>query len=147
MQDLKRLINLSRGSAKKTYLSLFLMLSAIGCGVTPGSGTTPATPTTAVQQGPQNYFAPFVAGTTQLTDTGSGTPISPAQLYVPQVYTVDDNADTFSQTTYLLQPPQQIYSQVLSAGRLSVAQRGLRSLEITASYILQNEGAATYVAQ
>jgi hypothetical protein len=135
MQNLKHLIDPSRISAKKTYLGLFVMLWAIGCGVTTGPGTTPAT---SAQQGPQNYFAPFVAGTTQLSDLGSGTTISPIPLNVPQTYSIDDKGATFSRTTYKLQPPAQIYSQVLSVGVLTTAKSGLRSLTIQADYILDN---------
>jgi hypothetical protein len=135
MQNLKRLFNPSRSSVAKTSMGLLLMFWIVGCGVSPGPGTAPAT---TAQQGPQNYFAPFVTGTTN----NSGV------YFLPQVYAIDDKADTFSQTTYVLQPPQQIYSQVLNAGEFSVAQRNLRSLGITANYV-QGEigGQSVYVAQ
>lgn len=120
MQNLKRSIDPSRSSVAKTCLGLLLMFWIAGCGVTPGSGTTPST---TERQGPQNYFAPFVSGTT-----------NGGAYFLPQVYTLDDKMDAFSQTTYVLQPPQ-IYSQVINAGTFTIEKRSLRSLTITANYL------------
>ena len=54
-------------------------------------------------------------------------------LDAPLTYTIDDTAGTFSQTAYgLLGIPG---SQVLTAGVLSVGQRGLRSLGIDVNYV------------
>lgn len=81
-----------------------------GCG---GSATKQTSTTTS---SPQTYFAPYVAGAT---------------LADPLTYTIDDTGETFSQTAYGL--PGVTGAQVLNAGVLSVGQRGLRSLSITAN--------------
>ena len=84
-----------------------------------GKGMAPATQTAPATQNPQTYFAPYVYQTS--------TPSSPL------TYTFDDVAGAFSQTTY--QPfLTQVGPQVLNAGVLTVGQRGLRSLGITANY-------------
>jgi len=128
MLSLKPMINPSRRLAGKTCLGLLLMFWTSGCGVKSGSPTSPGTP---AQQDVQTYFAPYVAG---------GSPI------VPQTYTFDDKTGKFSQTTYLLDPPQQLYSQVINAGVFTVSARGLRSLGITATYVLDSSG-TKYVAK
>jgi hypothetical protein len=105
-----------RLASKACLLGGVLMAFLIaGCG---GSATKQTSTTTS---SPQTYFAPYVAGTT----LGSGA------LADPLTYTVDDTGETFSQTAYGL--PSIPGSQVLNAGVLSVGQRGLRSLSITAN--------------
>ena len=97
---------------------LAAMIFIAGCGSnSKESSPTPVAPT------PQNYFAPAIAGT-----TNGGAPLT-----VSQTFTIDDTAKAFSQTTYQLQLPQE-GSQVINAGLLSVAQRGLRDLATTANY-------------
>ena len=75
----------------------------------------------------------MVSGTTQGNVDQSGN-VTPGVLNNPQVYAIDDAANSFSQSIYGLNPPVQEGAQVLNAGVFSVAQRGLRSLGITASY-------------
>lgn len=95
---------------------LLFILWVAGCGVSKSSfdPTTPPAP-----PGPQTYFAPSVSF------DGAASNMS--------TYTLDDKADTFSQTIY--SPKTQPGSQVLDAGHFSVLQRGLRSLNISTTYI------------
>jgi hypothetical protein len=109
-----------------------MMLFATGCGSNTTSGTTPATPA-APAQGPQTYFSPYVVGTTN----GS------AFLRGPEIYSIDDFANNFSQSTFGLTPPQQEGPQVINAGVTSLAKRNLLDLGITANYTVSN---AIYVA-
>ncbi len=115
-------------SAGKVVLpsALVFMLWMAGCG---GSVTSTSMVATS---GPQTYFAPIVAGTTYSTSSASSAFIQNALTY-----TMDDTALTFAQTTY--QPPStQPGPQVLNAGDLTIGQRGLRSLGITANYVYQS---------
>ncbi|WP_158822769.1 hypothetical protein [Granulicella sp. S156] len=108
----------ARAAARLGTVLLLCWLAGCGKGVAPVTQTAPTT------TGPQTYFAPYVTGV-----TGSTTPLT---------YTIDDVAPgTFSQTTY--QPLTQPGPQVLNAGVLTVGQRGLRSLGITATYTFSND--------
>lgn len=124
MQSVKLLISPYRMSRRKLLLmsSVLLVPGIAGC----GGGTASSVKTT--QQAPATYFAPPVAG---------------AALSVSQTYTIDDTADKFSQTTYLVLPPQE-GPQVMNAGVLSLGQRGLRNLGVTAHYTNVNGYVATY---
>ncbi|WP_213805473.1 hypothetical protein [Granulicella sp. dw_53] len=98
-----------------------LLFSAIGCSTGSASDPTPSTP----QPGPQTYFSPYVAGT-----TNGGTPLTGAKIYA-----IDDSATKFSQSTFQLQLPQQQGPQVINTGGFNSGQRGLLSLDITTNYI------------
>jgi hypothetical protein len=100
--------------------SLSLIVGALGCG-----GSNPST-TTATQASPQTYFAPTVVGAA----AGAAT------------YNFDDNAATFTQTMYTL--TMQSGPQILEAGSFAVSQRGLRSMGISTTYVLNQQN--VYVA-
>lgn len=102
----------------RTVPSLLMILCFAGCG---GNSTST---TAAPKAAPQNYFAPPVSGT---SNGGS-------DLIVPQLYSIDDTGNAFSQTTYRLQLPAQQGLQTINAGDLMIGQRSLRSLTITANY-------------
>jgi len=110
--------NLRQPLAVTGMLLMGGVVGGAGCGggLASSVNTAPSAPSA-----PATYFAPQVAG---------------SALQVPQTYTLDDNAPgAFSQTTYLLNAPeQQEGPQVINAGTLTIGQRGLRSLGITASY-------------
>jgi hypothetical protein len=82
--------------------------------------------------GPQIYFAPPVAGATY-NATSNGSSVYAVSLALPQTYTVDDQADIFSQTVFGLNTTG---PQVLNAGDVSTLQSGLRSLSTTTNYAL-----------
>lgn len=84
---------------------LLLMLSLAGCG-----GSSTSSSSTTQPAGPRVYFAPSVVGGT-----------------VMSTFLFDDGASTFSQ----MQPGPQI----LNAGQFDVAQRGLRDLQISTTYV------------
>jgi len=90
---------------------LLLILWVAGCDGSKSS-STPTTP----QAVAQTYFAPLVAGAGVVMNT----------------YSFDATAATFWQTGF---PSGQPGSQVLNAGVFSVAQRGLRSLGISTTYV------------
>ncbi len=118
---------------KKGLLSAVVLLFWIsGCGGNVMSNATSSTSATAPKQGPQTYFAPLVAGTTNGA-SGSTSVI----LTTPQTYAIDDSANIFSRTIYPLNP------QVLNAGITSALLRGLSSLSITANY--SNTAGGPYV--
>ncbi len=98
-----------------------LLLWATGCG-----SNTVSTPPTKTQSGPQTYFAPFVAAT---TNGPQNTVLTGAEIYA-----IDDFADTFSQSTFELELPQQQGPQVINVGVTTAAQRGLLELGITTNY-------------
>ncbi|MGA3133876.1 MAG: hypothetical protein ABSD59_24205 [Terracidiphilus sp.] len=104
---------------------LLLAFSMAGC----GGSVTGTQSGTAASAGPQTYFAPIVAGTTYSTST---SPASGSALANPLTYTLDDTARAFSQTTYV--PQTEPGPQILNSGIVTMGQRGLRSLGITASY-------------
>jgi hypothetical protein len=97
-----------------------------------GCGSSSAPHTTTTQKRPQTYLAPLVAGSTD----------GESSLFTPQIYTIDDVGDTFSQSTYLLNPPGQEGAQIINSGVLSASSRGLLSLGLTAHYTFDS-GAAT----
>jgi hypothetical protein len=105
--------------AGKTCLlgGVLLLFWITGCGT---SSTTPP----ASAPGPQTYFAPFVAG---------------APVADPETYTIDDSINTFSQTTYQVQPP--VGPQVISSGSFAKSSRRLLSQGTTANYL--NTGVIT----
>ena len=114
-----------RAAGKAVSLGGILLLCWLaGCG---SSSTNKAT-TGAASPGSPTYFTPFVQGV--------------ADTEVPQTFTIDDAAGSFSQIIY--QPQTQPGVQVLSSGTLTSGQRGLRSLTVTASYAYSNE-TTTYV--
>ncbi len=128
--------------------SLILALSATGCGSGNGTaGTSPVSPT----HGPQTYFAPYVAATTNGGVIFKG----------PMVYAIDDFANTFSESNFALQPPQQQGPQIINTGcflsqtqctpnvvDVAAGQRGLLSLGITTNYISNATGSPpSYVAK
>src|SRR5580698_4819812 len=118
----------TKSAEKAVLLSGVLLLFWIaGC----GSGTTASTPPAlpaAPQQGPQTYFAPFVANTT----------FGAVSLLGPETYTMDDSADKFSQTFYEVTPP--VGPQVISAGGFTSSSRGLLSLGATVTYSSAGSG-------
>jgi hypothetical protein len=113
---------LRRFAGKAGLISL--LLCAVGCGTNNTSTTPPATPI----QGPQNYFAPYVAGTTN----GGG------KLTGPEIYGIDDHADVFTQSTFQLVAPQQQGTQVINVGDTKAGQRGLTNLQITTNYTVNS---------
>jgi len=126
--------NLFPRLAKKASLfgGVLMAFLIAGCG---GSTTKQTSTTTA---SPQTYFAPVVSGVTYTNGSNS------VSLLTPQTYSIDDAGGTFSQSAFgLLNTPG---SQVLTAGGLSVGQRGLRSLGIDVSYVCCNSsnGNAVY---
>jgi hypothetical protein len=129
MGNAKSKVDLFQRLAGKTSLGygLLLMFWITGCGGKTTANTATPPPS------PQTYFAPYVIGTSY--ETTDGTSNGTSDLTVPVTYTVDDVAGKFSQTTYQLQPPQQVGPQVMNAGVLSVAANGLRSLGITTTYL------------
>jgi hypothetical protein len=112
--------------------SSLLLLTVLGCGSSSHTGISTAATTTVA---PRVYFAPYVAGTTNAS-SGGGVPVP---LAFPQTYTIDDVGGAFSQATYALLPPQQQGSQVINAGVLSSNARNLRSLGISANYVLNTD--------
>ncbi|WP_263360152.1 hypothetical protein [Acidicapsa ligni] len=114
--------NLCKRLARTTcMLSGVLMAFWIaGCG---GSSKSSSTPPPA-QQAPQSYFAPGVSGF--------------AGLSGPQTFIFDDIASpmTFSQETFALNLPSQTGLQVSNAGRFTIDPRGLRSLAIWTTYVV-----------
>lgn len=109
-------------------VSGLLLLASAGCG---SGGAAPQTTTPApaptAQTVPRKYLAPLVGGS-----SNGGSAIAG-----PQIYTIDDTADTFSQTTYLLST-QQSGAQIINAGTFATAARGLLSLGVTANYTFDN---------
>jgi hypothetical protein len=122
MLSLKPLIKSARirRSTRRTS-ALLLTFWIAGCG---GSTKSTSPSPVAAPPGPQTYFAPSVAGAANGVST----------------FTIDDAADTFSQSTYQLNPPIQQGPQVLNAGVFAVSLRGLRSLGITAQYVANSGG-------
>ena len=120
-----------------------LLLTVLGCGSSNHTGSSTMTATTTA--GPRLYFAPYVVGTTNASEDG-GVPVG---LTLPQTFTFDDTLvdgmGAFSQATYALQPPQQEGAQVINAGNFSMNARNLRSLGITASYVLSNNVPVEYI--
>lgn len=110
--------NPSQSLARRTCLLSGVLMALWIAGCT--ASTTPSTSATS-QPTPQTYFAPYVVGGTVPHD--------------PLAFTIDDGTGgpgAFSSTTYF--PTQVVGPQVLNAGILAVGQRGLRSLEIEATY-------------
>ena len=135
MQNLKPLVEASscRLSWTRSGCGLLLVCCLVGC------GSTRTSPSSTALQAPQMYFAPYVSGT---TSAGSSTTL-------PQTYTIDDLGDgktppLFSQATYQLQSPAQQGPQVINAGTVTIAARGLRNLNITATYT-QGGGSGPYL--
>lgn len=126
MQNSKPLNRPFRDHARSSLAvnGLLLLLWLTGCGGSSSSSTatTPATP----QAGPQTYFAAGVAG---------GVGIS--------TFSFDDKATTFSETIY--DPQTQPGPQILNAGAFTVAQRGLRSLAISTTYVFNNSTPGAYI--
>jgi hypothetical protein len=114
---------------------IWLMLYMTGCGA--GNTQPSSSPATTQLNGPQSYLAPVVAGT---TNAGS-------ILFGPETYSIDDSGDhAFSQTTVLLQVPQQEGPQVINSGMAtSTSSRGLLSLQTSANYVF-NSLSNTWVA-
>ncbi len=102
--------------------SLVVVLCVAGCGGGNGkSGSAPTPPTS----GAQTYFSPYVAGSN--INASSDFP-------GPKIYALDDSANTFTESTFALLPPDQEGSQVFNTGAITPAQRGLLNLGITTSY-------------
>jgi len=108
--------------------AILLAIVVGGCG---GSSLSTTSQTTT-QKSPQTYLAPLVAGSTSPRVPDSNAPA--VSLQSAQTYMIDDVGDAFSQTSYLLNPPQQNGAQVLNAGTFSTSSRGLLSLGVTAAY-------------
>ncbi|ADV83288.1 hypothetical protein [Terriglobus saanensis] len=120
-----------RSMGKIASLSLVgLLFCVAGCGAGPDSAATPT-----VQAGPQTYFAPFVTGTNNDGGILNGSGI----------YALDDAAGKISQSTFNIAPPQQ-GPQVINAGNLSAAKRGLLDISITANYIPGTTPGSGFVA-
>jgi hypothetical protein len=92
----------------------------IGCG-----GVTPSK--TVSEQAPQTYFAPFVASSTEVVT-----------ILGPSTFTIDDSANTISQTAVAQQGPQ-----VVESAGFAVSTRGLLSLGTTTDYSTTNGGVTT----
>lgn len=101
-------------------LSILTALSTTGC----GGDSFSVSPTTPAQKSPQSYFSPSVSGT-----TNAGVP-----LYGPKTFVVDEVTGAFSESNFLLNPPSQLGPQVINAGVLGTAQRGLLTLGISTNY-------------
>jgi hypothetical protein len=100
-----------------------LILGLAGCGGS-SSSSAPIKP----QAAPQLYFTPAVTGEATLIAT---------------TYSFDDTATpTFSQITYT--PRTQPGPQILEAGTFTVAQRGLRSLNISTVYVWDPANLSAY---
>ncbi|MEI9979969.1 MAG: hypothetical protein WDN23_13410 [Edaphobacter sp.] len=109
---------------------------ALCAGLVAGCGDSHNSTPPAPAQGPQTYFAPYVAGVTNLNNGSS------VALLGPKSYGIDDTADKFSESTFLLQLPQQQGPQLINVGVTSSAKRGLLSLGIATNYVVT---AGTYV--
>ncbi len=124
------------GSAR-SISTLVLASLVLGCGS--NKTTTSDMPTPPVQ-GPQTYFSPFVAGTTN----------GPSNVLLTgaKTFAIDDHANTFSESTFQLQLPQQQGPQVINFGCFisqpqctpipsigAAGQRGLLNLGITTNYV------------
>lgn len=134
MQRVEVRRNRYRGAVEEAVLlgGILLLFSLSGCGGSTVSKAGSSTTTTKTS-GPQTYFAPLVFGNNIGSTDNSGIPTT--SLNLPQTYTVDDTAGTFSQTTYQLNPQRgQQGPQVINAGTLTAGQRGLRSLTVQAHY-------------
>jgi hypothetical protein len=122
----------SKNHSTRTLLWSLLLL--MGCfslaGIGGCGGATTATSPNPSQQGPETYFAPYIAGTTNAI-AGSSVP---SALLGPETYAVDDSGDAFSQSTYQLNPPTQQGPQVINAGNTAAGQRDLLDLGITVNY-------------
>lgn len=108
---------------------LLLLVLAGGCG---GGTTTAAPPQTATPAAPQSYFAPVMAGTTNLS-----TP-----LFAPLNYTFDDAGGAFTQSLFQV-TDQQMGNQLLTAGTIGPSSRGLLDLGISVIYNSQSSFAVT----
>ena len=81
-----------------------LLVCIAGCGGSDTSATpAPATP------GPQNYFGPYVAGTTNGNILFTGA----------KSYAIDDIANTFSESTFLIASTTQQGPQVINSGNIA----------------------------
>jgi hypothetical protein len=126
-----------RFAGKVCFLSgALLLLWLTGCGGNTTSSVPPTSPAPPLQ-GPQTYFAPFIAGTTNKVSSGVA-----GNLPGPETYAFDDSADTFSQNTFGLQPPLQ-GPQVINSGMFTASSRGLLSLGTMANYV---SNGSTYLA-
>jgi hypothetical protein len=126
MQNSKPLKRPFRDHARSSVAvnGLLLMLCLAGCGTSTSPSTATAPATTPQPAGPQNYFAASVAGS-----NGSST------------YTFDDKAATFSRTIF--GESQQPGGLVLEAGDFNVTPRGLRSVSISTTYVVNSNGVYT----
>jgi len=107
-------------------ISAALLITTIsGCGSGVSSNQQTTTPPPPTQTSPQRYLAPLVAGSTYSN--------SLSLLTNAQTYTIDDVAETFWQTSYLLNSSQE-GAQILDAGSVNAGSRGLLSLELKVSY-------------
>jgi len=111
-----------------------LFLCMLGCGN--GIDNT-KTPPTQTKQGPQTYFAPYVAGV-----TNGDVNVS---LTGPEIYTIDDVANKFTQSTFQLQLPAQQGPQVINVGVDSAGPRGLLKIGLTTNYALSS-GRNSFIA-
>jgi hypothetical protein len=128
MQHVGSMIARSGRVAAMSYLlSGFALLVCIaGCGSNSSSVTPPTT-----TQGPQTYFAPFVAGTTNGNTVFTGA----------KTYAVDDAAMAFAESTFLINVPMQTGPQVINSGSFTFGQRGLLDLGILTNYASISDGA------
>jgi hypothetical protein len=102
-----------------------LLVCIAGCGGSDTSATpAPATP------GPQNYFGPYVAGTTNGNILFTGA----------KSYAIDDVANTFSESTFLIASTTQQGPQVINSGNIAPGQRGLLDLSIATNYVSNSNG-------
>ncbi len=102
---------------------MVLLLCLAGCGG--GQNAISSPPSSG--SGPQTYFAPYIAGT---TNAGSS-------LRGPEIYSIDDSASpkAFSQENFSLNPQQgQQGAQVINTGTFTATSRGLLTLGITSNY-------------
>ncbi|HKF47815.1 MAG TPA: hypothetical protein VKB38_10695 [Terracidiphilus sp.] len=108
---------LQKAAQQTTVLLGFLVLAMLVSGCN-GLPKTAATPSPSTQPSPRDYMAPYVIG-----DTTPGFSVSQYQF--------DDTAQTFSKSTYLLNPSfGQQGAQIYLSGATNSATGGMLSLEL-----------------
>jgi hypothetical protein len=133
--------NLARKAGWLGGVVLLVGISGCGGNVTSNATTaaTSAPASAAPKQGPQLYFAVSAAGATNDVN-GVPSPLETEGNQLYETYAIDDSADAFSQSIYLLAP------QVINAGTTSALSRGLLGLDIMENYSATGvSSTATYV--
>jgi hypothetical protein len=130
MTLIERLVmTVSREKASRSVFAPTALLAAAmllsGCSV-----STKTTSTAAQSNDPQTYMAPFIVG-----DTAPGSSVS--------AYQIDDSAQTFSKSTYVLSHVQ-TGERTYFAGATTALARGLLSLGLTYSWNSNGVAPTTY---